>query len=164
MGLGKDYAAQDCSLARALEVVGERWTLLIVRDAFYGVRRFSDFQAHLDIPRAVLSSRLHALTEAGVLDKHGHEYVLTSMGTELWPVVHTLARWGERHLDGGACRLFLHAACGSRLGPDGTCPECDRFVAPEDVEIHVGPGLGRRRDAVTLALREPHRMLEPIET
>ena len=59
--LGKDYEGQDCSLARALEVVGERWTLLIVRDAFYGVRRFSDFAAHLDIPRAVLSDRLAGL-------------------------------------------------------------------------------------------------------
>src|SRR2546423_15667325 len=67
--LGKDYEGQDCSLARALEVVGERWTLLIVRDAFYGVRRFSDFAAHLDIPRAVLSDRLAGLVEDGLMQR-----------------------------------------------------------------------------------------------
>src|ERR1700690_1478964 len=67
--LGKDYQRQDCSLARALEVVGERWTLLIVRDAFYGVRRFNDFQAHLDIPKAVLSDRLNGLVEDGILER-----------------------------------------------------------------------------------------------
>ena len=63
--LGKDYQRQDCSLARALEVIGERWTLLIVRDAFYGVRRFNDFQVHLDIPKAVLSDRLSGLADDG---------------------------------------------------------------------------------------------------
>jgi DNA-binding HxlR family transcriptional regulator len=66
--LGKDYEGQDCALARALEVIGERWTLLIVRDAFYGVHRFNDFHAHLDIPKAVLSERLNGLTEDGILE------------------------------------------------------------------------------------------------
>ena len=68
MPLGTDYAGQPCSLARTLEIVGERWTLLIVRDLFFGVRRFSDLQRHLDIPRAVLASRLAALVEAGVVE------------------------------------------------------------------------------------------------
>jgi DNA-binding HxlR family transcriptional regulator len=67
--LGKDYENQDCALARALEVVGERWTMLIVRDAFYGVRRFNDFQAHLDIPKAVLSDRLAGLVDEDILER-----------------------------------------------------------------------------------------------
>ena len=67
MALGTDYARQDCSLARALELVGERWTLLILRDAFFGVRRFSDFEVHLDISKAVLAQRLAALVEVGLL-------------------------------------------------------------------------------------------------
>ena len=67
--LGKDYERQDCSIARALEVVGERWTLLIVRDALYGVRRFNDFHAHLDVPKAVLSDRLSSLVEHGILER-----------------------------------------------------------------------------------------------
>src|SRR4051794_11162390 len=85
--LGNDYRRQDCALARALETVGERWTLLIVRDAFFGVRRFSDFQAHLDIPKAVLSDRLAGLVEGGVLERlpdpdHAgrHLYRLTQAG------------------------------------------------------------------------------------
>ncbi len=102
MPLPKDYADERCSLARALEVVGERWTLLIVRDAFFGVRRFGDFAAHLEIPRAVLTSRLAALVEARVLElvpgAHGHdEYALTGKGRELWPVVRSLLVWGDEH-------------------------------------------------------------------
>ncbi|MBE1536514.1 winged helix-turn-helix transcriptional regulator [Actinomadura algeriensis] len=162
MALGKDYAAQDCSLARALEVVGERWTLLIVRDAMYGVRRFSDFLVHLDIPRAVLSARLQALLEAGVLAKDGHDYVLTGRGRDLWPVVHGLARWSEEHLSAEPCRLFVHVGCGGRVRPDGTCPSCGTVVPMEDLEIHAGPGVRHRDDPVSQVLRSPHRLLEPI--
>src|SRR6266516_1553440 len=113
--LGKDYEGQDCSLARALEAVGERWTLLIVRDAFYGVRRFSDFQAHLDIPKAVLADRLSGLVEAGILerapdpDHAGRQlYELGRAGRDLWPVVHGLLVWGGRHRSPNS-RLFKHA-------------------------------------------------------
>ncbi|WP_131741568.1 winged helix-turn-helix transcriptional regulator [Actinomadura roseirufa] len=162
MALGKDYARQDCSLARALEVVGERWTLLIVRDAMYGVRRFSDFQVHLDVPRAVLSSRLQVLVETGVLAKEGHDYVLTEVGRELWPVVHTLARWGERHLSSEPCRVFVHAECGTEVGQGGACPSCARTVPMEDVEVHAGPGVRDRDDPVSRALQTPHRLLEPL--
>src|SRR6202789_1675599 len=95
MALPKHYADDRCSMARALEIVGGRWTLLIVRDAFFGVRRFGDFAAHLGIPRAVLAERLGSLTSAGVLSgtagAHGHtEYILTSKGLELWPAIRTL--------------------------------------------------------------------------
>ena len=69
MPLGSDYAGQACSLARTLEIVGERWTLLILRDLFFGVRRFSDLQRHLDIPRAVLSGRIASLVEAGLVER-----------------------------------------------------------------------------------------------
>ena len=116
MALPKDYADDRCSLARALEVVGERWTLLIVRDAFFGVRRFGDFAAHLEIPRAVLTSRLAALVEAGVLalvpGAHGHdEYALTGKGRDLWPVGPLAAGLGDEHYsDIGPRRVFRHAA------------------------------------------------------
>lgn len=165
MALGKDYARQDCSLARALEVVGERWTLLIVRDAFYGVRRFSDFATHLDIPKAVLAARLQSLVEHGLLDKTGNEYVLTATGRELWPAVHALARWGERHFtDGQPRRLFVHALCGTRVDEDGRCTTCDATPAAQDLEIHPGPGMNPngRTDAVAEVLRTPHRFLDPI--
>jgi DNA-binding HxlR family transcriptional regulator len=164
MGLGKDYVKQNCSLARALEVVGERWTLLIVRDALFGVRRFGHFLAHLDIPRAVLSARLQTLMEAGVMAKDGNDYVLTAMGRELWPVVHTLSRWGDRNLsERGPSRLYLHIPCGKRIDVDGTCPSCGREAPLEELEMHPGPGMSSQRDdPISVALRRPHRMLEPI--
>ena len=102
--LGKEYAAQDCALARALEVIGERWTLLILRDAFFGVRRFNVFQAHLDIPKAVLADRLRGLVDDGLLERRAdpqhagrHLYELTPAGRDLWPALHALLVWGGRH-------------------------------------------------------------------
>lgn len=173
MALGTDYAHQDCSLARALEVVGERWSLLIVRDAFYGVRRFGDFLAHLDIPRAVLTARLAALTEAGVLRKEAYQqspprydYVLTESGLELWPAVHGLGHWGARHATGdGPSRTYHHAACGTRLDAAGGCPACGvHLVAPADVEMrpHPRPGGALRDDPVSVTLAVPRRLLRPV--
>lgn len=173
MALGTDYAQQDCSLARALEVVGERWSLLILRDAFYGVRRFNDFLVHLDIPRAVLTTRLAALTEAGVLSRvayqqspRRHDYVLTDAGLELWPVVHGLALWGGRHATpGGPSRTFHHARCGTRLDAGGGCPPCAvQPVPPQDVEMrsHFGPEGPGRDDPVSAVLAGRWRLLRPV--
>jgi DNA-binding HxlR family transcriptional regulator len=173
MALGKDYEGQDCSLARTLELIGERWTLLVIRDAFYGVRRYSDFVAHLDIPRAVLSDRLQALTAAGVMERHRYqvspprdEYVLTEMGRELWPAVYALGRWGGRYLSPeGPSKIYVHAACGAWLDRMGMCPDCGgQPVPPEDIEVRPGrnPGPRRREDPVSQVLDRPHRMLQPL--
>jgi DNA-binding HxlR family transcriptional regulator len=169
--LGKDYAGQDCALARALEVVGERWTLLILRDAFYGVRRFNDFQAHLDIPKAILADRLSGLVADGMLeripdpDHRGrHLYELTPSGRELWPAIYALISWGDRHREPNS-RIFRHGTCGSILDDRGRCPECQRAPGPE--QISTEPRRGRkpsRRDAVALALAGPHQLLEPLDT
>jgi DNA-binding HxlR family transcriptional regulator len=168
--LGKDYERQDCALARALEVIGERWTLLIVRDAFYGVRRFNDFHAHLDIPKAVLSDRLTGLVGDGILERvpdpqHAgrHLYELTEAGRDLWPVVNSLLVWGGRHRHTNS-RLFKHAACGTVLDDSGYCATCKLTPGPEDILMEPRPGGGTLRDdPVTLALRAPHRLLEPVE-
>lgn len=171
MALGKDYEGQSCSLARALELLGERWTLLIVRDAIYGVRRYSDFLARLDTPRAVLSDRLHRLTEAGVLDRVRYsdapprdEYVLSPSGRRLWPIIVALSAWADENLTGdGPCRIFHHAGrCGRRLDDAGACPHCGA-VALEEIEMTPGPGLdSARTDTVSLELRAPHRLLAPV--
>src|SRR3954462_3449695 len=102
--LHRTYENQVCSAARALEIVGERWTLLILRDALLGIRRFDDFQASLGIARNVLADRLGRLVEAGVLERRPycerplrHEYRLTAKSRDLWPVVHALVSWGDRH-------------------------------------------------------------------
>ncbi len=169
--LGKEYEAQDCSIAGALEVIGERWTLLIVRDAMYGVRRFTDFRAHLDVPKAVLSDRLGGLVEHGILERrpdpehHGrHRYELTEAGRELWPVLYALLVWGARHHRTNS-RVFRHASCKTKLGEHAACPTCK--MTPDLADIVTEPRRGRARlrtDPVAVALRRPHRMLEPIET
>lgn len=99
MTLPSTYADTNCSLARSLEIIGERWTLMIIRDAFFGLRRFGDFAAQLKIPRAVLANRLKSLVHEGVLIRvedatAGVEYRLTDKGVELWPIVHALMNWG----------------------------------------------------------------------
>jgi DNA-binding HxlR family transcriptional regulator len=168
--LGKDYEAQDCSLARALGVIGERWTLLIIRDAFYGVRRFNDFQAHLDVPRAVLSDRLTGLVEDGILERQPdpahagrHIYALTAAGRDLWPALHALMTWGDRHRHRNS-RLFEHGACGTVLDGEGRCARCGLTPGPDDIVTVPRPGLGTaRHDSVAVALRKPRRLLDPID-
>ncbi len=168
--LGKDYERQDCALARTLEAIGERWTLLIIRDAFYGVRRFSELQAHLDIPKAVLSDRLSGLVEDGILERRPdpdhagrHLYELTPAGRDLWPAVSELLAWGSRHR-ATHTRVFKHSVCGTPLH-GSYCPNCKLDPAPEDVIAE--PGASRRQpreDPVAVALRRPHRLLEPLQT
>jgi DNA-binding HxlR family transcriptional regulator len=171
MSSRRTYGRQDCSLAGALEIVGERWTLLVLRDCFYGVRRFNDFHAHLDVPRAVLTDRLKRLVTEGLLERRptptGSEYRLTGAGLRLWPAVHALAQWGEWHLapGSGPRRLFSHASCGTDLDPGGRCPRCDRVPAPAELATRPGPGAapGFRDDPVSRALGAgPHRLLTAL--
>jgi DNA-binding HxlR family transcriptional regulator len=171
MPLGSDYAGQACSLARTLEIVGERWTLLVLRDLFMGVHRFNDLHGRLDIPRAVLSSRLDSLVDHGLVERRPYapgrdEFHLTAAGRELWPALYALLVWGDRHrpAPGGARRLFTHVACGTMLAEDGECSAC--AVVPEAGDIATMPGPGvdpaRRDDHVSRALRRPHRLLTPV--
>ncbi|MER6082601.1 helix-turn-helix domain-containing protein [Streptomyces sp. NPDC001833] len=171
MPLGKDYANQQCQIARALEVVGERWTLLVVRDALYGVRRYSDFLVRLGAPRAVLATRLQTLTDEGILVKRRYqelppreEYVLTDRGIALWPIVRSLGVWGREHFGEAKLRVFRHVDCGTELGPYGECPTCRAVVPVPDVLMLPGPGLDLDpADPVSRALLNPKRLLEPIE-
>ncbi|AZG45642.1 winged helix-turn-helix transcriptional regulator [Gordonia insulae] len=169
MALPREYPTENCPIARSLEIIGERWTLLIVRDAFYGVRRFSDFQKHLRIPKAVLSQRLSRLTEGGVLEAvpssvGGHdEYALTDRGLDLWPVIGALSEWGGNHYQTTPQRrTFSHAECGGRLHA-GVCSRCGQ--APRVADVVTNPPrelLVERTDDVSAALRRPHRMLGPV--
>jgi len=158
------------SVARALEIVGERWTLLIIRDAFYGVRRFGDFVEHLDIPRAVLSDRLTRLVEAGILERNAVGYRVSDQAMPLWPALRALAAWGEsgQRAAGGTTRHFAHADCPAGGEPDtatdGRCPACGGVPGPADLVVRPegGPDEPRRDDPVSRALRAPHRMLTPL--
>ena len=158
-------------MASALEAIGERWTLLIVRDAFYGVRRFNDFQVHLDIPKAVLSDRLNGLIEDGIIVRtpdpaHAgrHLYELTDSGRELWPVIHALLVWGGKHRKPNS-RVYRHASCATLLNAAGECAECHITPPPQDIVTERRRGYRPTRDdAVTAALKAPRRLLEPLET
>jgi DNA-binding HxlR family transcriptional regulator len=129
MAPGKHYQGQDCSLARALEVVGERWTMLVLRDTLFGVRRFTDLLNRLDIPRAVLVERLTTLVDAGLLERRPYrpgrdEYLPTEPARALWPAIYALVQWSEQYRPaaGGPRRLYRHTACDGADDADGGGP------------------------------------------
>ncbi|MDT0302129.1 winged helix-turn-helix transcriptional regulator [Streptomonospora wellingtoniae] len=170
--LPKEYSAENCSIARVMELIGERWTPLILRDAFFGIRRFADFADHLAIPRAVLTDRLRTLVQRGVLERRRYseqpprqEYVLTDLGVSLWPVLYQISQWGERHLnEGPPRRLFRHADCRTELDGYGFCPACAVLVPASGVEVDNGPGAADHDDRVSRAMVMPRPLLRPIQS
>lgn len=143
MGRTADYSQQVCSVAATLEVVGDPWTLLILRDAFAGVRRFEQWQERLGVARNVLAARLKSLVGRGVLERREYcehppryEYVLSEKGRDLYAVLLTMADWGDRHVYGGAGGpvSFMHRACGCRFSPGLICKACGEVVAPGDLQ------------------------------
>lgn len=145
----EDLADQPCSIARSVAVIGDRWTLMILRDAFLGVRRFEAFQTRLGISRTIITERLKLLVNEGVLAKVPyqerpvrHEYRLTEKGLDLYPVVMAIVHWGDRHYAGqsGAPLLHRHKTCGCDFAPVMTCSECHAPVGAREVETRAGPG------------------------
>lgn len=148
--LGSDYEGQVCSIARGLEVVGERWTLLIIRDVFRGKRRFEEIQSSLGIARNVLTSRLARLVEEGILERRPYserprrdEYFLTEKGLDLWPVLVTLMHWGDTHFaDAGPPMILIHKGrCGGEVNEHGICESCGELLTARQARIVDGPGM-----------------------
>jgi DNA-binding HxlR family transcriptional regulator len=139
--LGRLYEGQDCSAARALELVGERWTLLIVRDAlFRGVSRFSDFQRSLGVARNVLSARLDRLVEEGLMERRPgagtayDSYFLTAKGRDLRPVIISLTHWGDRWASpSGRPVTFRHEGCGGEIRLAPICTTCATGADPAEI-------------------------------
>lgn len=147
--LGSDYKNQTCSIAGALEVVGERWSLLIVRNVFLGLRRFDQIQSNLGIARNVLQARLQKLIDQDVLERvpyherpRRYEYRLTEKGIDLWPVVFALMQWGDRHTPpaGGPAVVVEHRGCGGRVDEHRICERCGKALAARDAVAQPGPG------------------------
>lgn len=145
--LGREYD-QNCSIARTLEVLGERWTLLIIRDVLSGRRRFDAIQENLGVARNVLTARLARLVEEGILEKRPyqarpprHEYFLTEKGLELWPVMIAMMHWGDRHLaDAGPPVVIHHRDCGGIADDRGICARCGDRMNARDAYAERGPG------------------------
>jgi DNA-binding HxlR family transcriptional regulator len=149
--LGNDYRGQNCSIARTLELVGERWSILVLRDVFLGVRRFDELQRDLGVARNVLAARLERLVAEEILEKvpyqerpPRHEYRLTEKGLDLWPVIVELLRWGDRHAAplAGPPVLLRHRDCGGLVGERRTCERCHEPLEVHDVRAELGPGAG----------------------
>jgi DNA-binding HxlR family transcriptional regulator len=126
-----------------MEILGERWTLLILRESFYGVRRFSDMQRNLGIARNILSARLQNLVRAGLLerrryqeDPERYEYRLTPMGRDIYPAMVAIMRWGDRHLcDEGGPSIVLRHSCGHDAAPEVVCTHCGEPLRARDVTV-----------------------------
>ena len=137
-----------CSVGRAMEILGERWTMLIMREAFYGVRRFSDMQRNLGIARNILSTRLQTLVRSGILERRRYqdeperyEYRLTRAGRDLYPAVIAIMKWGDEHLAGDqGPPVVLRHSCGEEADPVLVCSHCMEPLHPHDVTPEPGPG------------------------
>jgi DNA-binding HxlR family transcriptional regulator len=149
------FADMDCSVARTLEVVGEWWTMLVIREAFNGVRRFDDFQGRLGIARNVLASRLQGLVEHDILERRLYqerperfEYRLTDKGRDLYPVLISLMRWGDRWMAGpeGPPVRLTHE-CGHAPDAALVCAHCGEQLNARQVRAEMRPGAGKKASA-----------------
>lgn len=147
--LRRDYPDQLCSIAKSLEVIGERWSLLIVRDVFNGHRRFGEIQASLGVARNVLAARLQRLVDEDILERRQyqaspprHEYFLTEKGLDLWPTLIALLSWGDRYSPspGGPPKLIRHKVCGGQVSERGICESCGEVLSARDAIQVPGPG------------------------
>ena len=150
--LERSYPGQVCSISRALEILGQRWTLLILRDAVLGMTRVEEFQDSLGIASNVLSSRLKLLCDEGLLERRPDpqrpgrpQYVLTDKGRGAAATLITLMKWGDSHYPNpsGPPRLTIHAGCGGSVDGDLRCDRCQSRVGFGEIDIQPGPGVAR---------------------
>lgn len=145
-----DFSEMACSIARTLDVIGEPWSPLVLRDVYVGLTRFDQIQADLGISRKVLTERLNHLADHGVLERRPYdrrpryEYTLTEKGTELVDLLMVMVRWGDKWLAGeaGPPVLYRHHSCGQISQVDLRCTNCGESMHAGDVEILPGPGAG----------------------
>ncbi|MDB5362833.1 MAG: HxlR family transcriptional regulator [Rhodospirillales bacterium] len=152
---------EACSVARTVSVIGDRWSLLILRDCFLKVRRFEQFQERLGVTRHVLADRLKKLVKTGVLVRSAYQdrparydYRLTDKGMALYPVLMALVHWGDTHGADGRARPvhYRHRGCGALLDPVTVCSECREPLDARDVAVEPGPGLPEGHGLLDLVL------------
>jgi DNA-binding HxlR family transcriptional regulator len=144
------FADWPCSVARTVDILGDWWTPLVLRECYLGVRRFEDFQRSLGIGRNILTQRLHRLVDEGMLERRRyhdrpprHEYVLTPKGRDFFPVIAAIMRWGDTWLDGddGPPVVLHHRSCGHDMQADVVCSHCGESLDLHDVRGRPGPGV-----------------------
>jgi DNA-binding HxlR family transcriptional regulator len=154
--LGHTYEGENCSAARALELVGERWSLLIIRDALFGgLTRFGDFQRSLGVASNILANRLERFVGAGLMvrrplaaNPEQHEYLLTDKGRDFQPAIIALTAWGDRWAaPDGAPVVYTHAGCGGPVEQLVRCALCAREVGAGEVVTRPGPAFRPRTPA-----------------
>jgi len=151
-----ELASEPCSIARSVAVIGDRWTLMLLRDCFLGVRRFEAFEQRLGISRSIVADRLKRLVDEGVLRRERYEerppryeYRLTEKGLALHPVIMAIVHWGDVHYAGeaGPPLIHRHRACGHDFAPVTTCSACGEAIAARDVEVRANPQVLRDQAA-----------------
>lgn len=150
-----DIHTLPCSVARTLSIIGDRWTMLIIRDCFLGTRRFDDFQKQLGLTRHLLTDRLNKLVAADILRKvpqregsKRHEYRLTAKGIELHPILMTMAAWGDKWMadEAGPPLEYIHLVCGEKTQPGTHCSACNASINPRNIQPILGPALEEKAD------------------
>ncbi len=155
---------EPCSIARSLAVFGDRWTLLLLRECFMGVKKFADFQQNLGISKTIISERLKHLIDHGILEKTAYQqnpprykYRLTRKGLDIYPVFLSIARWGDVYYagDDGVPMIYTHKACGKPMHAVSSCSECGEPLDAREVIARPGPGAGpHARSANDPALKQ----------
>jgi DNA-binding HxlR family transcriptional regulator len=159
--LGKDYEGQVCSIARSLELVGERWTLLVIREVFNGRRKFSEMLRSLGVARNVLTDRLQGLVDEGILERRPYserperyEYFLTEKGLDLWPLMVSLMQWGDKWepVPDGRPMIVVHKGeCGGEIDDRRICTKCGKPLTVREAHAIEGPGMRAAIDALKAA-------------
>lgn len=151
----EDTHTQTCSIARATSILGDRWTLLIIRQIFMRIRRFSEIQSTLEISKARLTNRLNRLIEEGIVYRDVYEearnradYKLTEKGLDLYPITVAVARWGDKWLDDGdgAPVEYIHKDCGEIADPKVCCSNCGGEIVANNTIGVPGPGIQKKID------------------
>lgn len=150
-----EWSVENCTIASALGILGEKWTFIVLRDVFLGIRRFEDFIEHTGIPRQVLTNRLAKLVNQGLLrrefyqepgERTRHEYRLTDKGIDAYPILIALRQWGDRYLvdEAGPPMLTVHRDCGASVGVQLRCAKGHELASPREVVPRPGPSAQRR--------------------
>ena len=138
----RPFEGQNCSIAGALAVLGERWTLLVMREVLLGRRHFAEIKRHTGVAPNILSDRLQTLVDHGLLERRGAQYIPTPKGLDVNPVLIALLQWGDKWAAGeaGPPRVLVHARCGHDADPSLVCSHCGGEISPRELRVRPGPG------------------------